>query len=134
MDMTWERLILLSLLVRNDQKTLSRPNGCQPLVNEPEHHVSSSIIIVAFLHILGHPVGVFFGLAPFAKVFGVINCQLRIQAQNIMIKRERKITLHWPQGKFLSIISVSNEEGRARRKYPTDTQKTSKSQKISNSK
>ena len=87
-----------------------------------------------FLHILGHPVGVFLGLAPSAKVFGVKNCQLRIQAQNIMIKRERKITLHWPQGKFLSINSVSNEEGRARRKYPTDTQKTSKSQKISKSK
>ena len=36
-DMTWGRLILLSLIVRNDKKTISRHKGCQQMVIEPVH-------------------------------------------------------------------------------------------------
>ena len=60
MDMTWRRLILLSL--SNDQKTLSRPKWCQPLVIEPVHLGSIRILLV---HFLGHPVD---DLSPFSPL------------------------------------------------------------------
>ena len=52
MDVTWERLILLNLSKKRP-KTFARPKGCRPLVIEPVHRGSSSILLVTFL---GHPV------------------------------------------------------------------------------
>ena len=52
-DMTWGRLILLSLSKKRPKKSISRHKGCRQMVIEPVHCGSSSILKVRFL---GHPV------------------------------------------------------------------------------
>ena len=53
-DLTWGRLILLSISKKQPKKSVSRHKGCRQMVIESVHCGCSGILKV---HFLGHPVG-----------------------------------------------------------------------------